>query len=241
MAMVKKLAMAVAGAAFVSLGAAYLDTPTVDAAIVAVGDSGSWLTGSNAIANQGFNMVTVPNSPEPEFSSVSTLSSSVGNLTFSSPAQELVVGSGWKTWSNDYNGEVYYNGDNAPFEITLPDDIVAFDLYLQPEEFGLFDIELTTMSGATSTVSLSQNIQGNGGAEYFGFYATDGDSIKSITIKDKSGGAANGFAVAQLRMAHVPEPLTIGGSAIALAFGWRMRRKRSSSKNTWSKSQSTVK
>jgi len=228
MAMMKKLAMAMAGAALVSLGATYLNTQTAEAAIFAVGDSGSWSTGSNTMESEGFNMVTVSDSPAPELSSVSALSSPFGDLTFSSDAQELVVGSYWKTWSNGYNGEVYYNEGNTSFQITLPDDIVAFDLYLQPEQFNMFDIELTGMNGATTTASLSQSIAGNGGAQYFGFYATNGDTLKTITITDKSGGAANGFAVAQLRVAHVPEPMTIGGSIFALAFGLHMRKKRAS-------------
>ncbi|HEY9634587.1 MAG TPA: PEP-CTERM sorting domain-containing protein [Coleofasciculaceae cyanobacterium] len=231
MSKLKKLSMAVAGAAFVSLGAAYVNPSAANAAIVAVGDSGSWTTGSNTLANQGFNMVTLPKSSATELSSFSTLGSPFGNLNFSSPVEKRVIGSSWNTWSNGYTGEVYYNKGASTLEIALPPDIVAFDLYVEPEVFDFFEIAVTAMNGVTSTATLSQRVTGDSGAKYFGFYATGGDLIKSITLIDKSGGAANGFSIAQLRVSPVPEPFTIGGSLLAVCFGWGMRKKLASSKD----------
>lgn len=228
---VKKLSMALAGAAFVSLGAAYANAPAASAAIMTVGDSGSWTTGTNELSNQGLNMVTLPNSGKPDLSSFSTLSSPFGDLSFSSQVEKRVIGSSWNTWSNNYAGEVYYNKGGSSLQITLPANIVAFDLYVEPEVFDFFEIAVTATNGKTSLATLSQNVSGDAGAKYFGFYATDGDLLKSITLIDKTGGAANGFALAQMRVSPVPEPFTIGGSLLAIGLGWRMKKKLASSKN----------
>jgi hypothetical protein len=229
---VKTLSMAVAGAAVVSLGGACLNSSAANAAIMAVGDSASWITGTNELANQGFNMVSLPNSSAPDKSSFSTLASPFGNLSFGSEVEKHIIGSGWNTWSNGYQGEVYYNKGASSLEIKLPPGIIAFDLYIEPEVLDFFEIAVTATNGKTSTANLSQNVNGDGGAKYFGFYGTDGDLIQSITLIDKSGGAANGFAMAQLRVAPVPEPITMGGSVLALCLGWGMRKKRKSSKST---------
>lgn len=228
---VKTLSMAVAGAAVVSLGTACLNPSAAEAAIMAVGDSASWITGTNELANQGFNMVSLPKSSVSEKSSFSTLSSPFGNLSFGSEVEKRVIGSSWNTWSNDYQGEVYYNKGASSLQITMPPGILAFDLYIEPEVFDFFEIAVTATSGKTSTTNLSQNVNGDSGAKYFGFYGTDGDLIQSITLIDKSGGAANGFAMAQLRVAPVPEPITMGGSVLALCLGWGMRKKLRSSKS----------
>jgi hypothetical protein len=226
----KKLSMAVAGVACISLGAAYTNAPAASAAIVAVGDSSSWVTGSNAISNLGYNMVTVADDPSVPggFTPVTTLSSPVGSLAFDSPVQKAYIGSGWNTWSNGYTGEVYYNGGDTTLTIALPSSIVAFDLYVEPTAHDLFEIAVTAVNGTTT--SLSQFVSGKADAKYFGFYATDEDTISSITIADKSGGLAAGFAIGQLRVASVPEPLTVGGTLVALGFGLLMRKKMGSSR-----------
>lgn len=232
MTTMSKFSMAIAGAAFVSLGVACVNAPAVNAAIVAVGDSGSWVAGSNTLANQGFNMVNVSDNNAPNLGLISTLSSPVGNVTLGSEVEKRTIGSSWNTWSNGYSGDVYYNRGATNLEITMPFDVAAFDLYLQPEQYKMFEIAVTVMtSTGLTTTTLAQNIDGKGGAKYFGFYGTDGDVLKSITITDKSGGAAKGFAFAQMRIAPVPEPLMIGGSLLALGFGWRMKKKLASSKS----------
>jgi len=197
--------------------------PAAKAAIFSVPDSGSWVPpGTNTLSNLGFNMVEVPNDPsQPEFSFISTLSSPLGNLTFSPEVQKRDVPESWQTWSHGYNEEVYFSGFNvATTTITLPFGIGAFDLYVEPNNFNLFEIAVTAMDGTTTT--LSQEVNGFGGAKYFGFYATDEDMLATITVTDQSGGAAGGFAVGELRLAAkavpeaVPEPASTLG---VLAFG----------------------
>lgn len=226
----KKLSMTAAGVAFIALGSAFAKTPSAEAAILSVDNSGSWITGANTISNLGFNMVTVPNdlSVPGGNTPVTTLSSPLGNLTFSPEVQKVYIGSGWATWSNGYTGEVYSNAGATTTTITLPFGIGAFDLYVEPNTFNLFEIAVRAVNGTTTT--LSQLVDGLGGAQYFGFYSTDGDSISSITVSDRSGGNAGGFAMAQMRLAakSVPEPAsTLGLLAFcAIAAGSvPMRRK----------------
>ncbi|GET39697.1 PEP-CTERM sorting domain-containing protein [Microseira wollei] len=217
---VKKLLMAAAGATFLSLGASLAKAPPAEAAIFSVDDSGSRISGSNTISNLGFNMVAVPNGDEPLFSNLSSLSSPLGTLSFSSPVNKRGIGNGWATWSNGYTGEVYFNNGSTTTTITLPSLIGAFDLYVEPNLFSLFEIKITAIGGTTTT--LSQFVNGFAGAKYFGFYATDGEQISSITITDKSG-SAGGFAFGQMYLAQqiqaVPEPASVLGLLAVGAIG----------------------
>jgi PEP-CTERM motif-containing protein len=207
--------------------------PAAKAAIIAVDDSGSWITGTNTIANQGYDLVTVPNGSEPEFSIISTLSSSLGDLTFSPEVDKRFVGSNWATWSNGYTGEVYFSQGSSSLTITLPSAISAFDFYAEPNLFDTFEIVATAQNGVSTT--LSQLVNGDSGAKYFGFYATDGDLISSITITDPSGNA-DGFAVGQLRLAtSVPEPATMLGLLTVASFGVTLRRQQKQQQKATSK------
>jgi hypothetical protein len=177
-----------------------------NAAIVAVGAADSWITGTNTLSNLGFNMVTVPDPALPESSSVTTLSSPVGDLTFGTPTSYLTIGNGWASWSNGYTGEVYFSEPESN-TITLTGGITAFDFYLEPNIFDLFQVTVTAQDGTTIT----QDVNGSGGAEYFGFYGTAGSLISSVTISAPNSG---GFAVGQIRLAgtpNVPEPASVLG------------------------------
>ncbi|MEW5856857.1 MAG: PEP-CTERM sorting domain-containing protein [Cyanobacteriota bacterium] len=218
----KKLSMTAAGVAWISVGGMCANAPPLKAAILAVDNSGSWATGSDTLSKLGFNMVQVANSSEPEFSIISTLSSPLGNLTFSPLVQKMNINSGWTTWSHGYTGEVYFSGWNVvTTTITLPTGISAFDLYVEPNLFGLFDIAVTGINGTSTT--LLQTVNGLLGAKYFGFYATEGDLLSTIKITDLSNGAALGFGMAEFRLASrtvaaVPVPESSFGLGI-LAFG----------------------
>jgi hypothetical protein len=100
---------------------------------------------------------------------------------------------------------VYFSNSATSIEIDLPASIAAFDLYVQPDPFGFFDITVTAQDGTTT--SLTQAVNGNAGAKYFGFYGTGGDLIDKITVSSSVG-----FAVGQLRLAKpVPEPASVLG------------------------------
>jgi hypothetical protein len=95
----------------------------------------------------------------------------------------------------------------------MPASVVAFRFYLEPAEFAVrtFDI---------SPGLAGQSIHGGGGATGFGFFATGGDFIHTITISLQASehpDAPNGFAIGEfgIATAAVPEP----GSVTLLALG----------------------
>jgi len=196
-----------------------------EAAIITVNDPGNWVTGANTIANQGFNLIPVPNGAEAVGTDLSSLSFPLGNIEFTGNVNKREIGNGWLTWSNGYMGEVYYSGaDIFTLDIKLP-NLSAFDFYVQPDFQQFATISATAQSGKVIEM-LSQEVDGRGGAQYFGFYSDDPlDPIQSIRITgdERSGG----FAIAQLRGARtavVPTPLLLPGM-IGLGLGlWRRAR-----------------
>lgn len=226
-AVIKRLLITASVAGFMSFS-----STVAKAAILTVDDSGSWATGSNTLTNLGYKMMTVPNSPVAERSFFSILSSPLGNLIFDPEVSKRIVGSSWATWSHGYRGEVYFSGINVrTTTITLPVGISAFDLYVEPGNFDIFEIAVTAMDGTTTT--LSQAVRGRAGAKYFGFYATADDLIATISVTDKTG-TAGGFAIGELRLARknpvsvpIPESTSVFGLLIfgGMGVGSQLRRK----------------
>ena len=100
-----------------------------------------------------------------------------GTLTFSPTVQHREVGRGWSSWSHGYTGDVYYvTGTNLT--ITLPADTVAFYFYAEPN-FSVKDITATAQDGTTSGPI---PVSSSSGARYFGFYATGGATIVTISV-----------------------------------------------------------
>lgn len=233
----KNLAIAL----FAAVGFAAIAALEAKAAIVIVNDSGSWINGANTLENQGFNLIPVLNGTEALGADLSILNLPLGDVEFGSSANNRQVGNGWLTWSNGYQGKVYYAGaDVLTLDIKLP-NLAAFDFYAQPDFQQLSTIAAIAKSGEISDL-LSQTVNGNAGAKYFGFYSDDPlDPIQSIqiTAAEDSGG----FAIAQMRgatakvpvapvpvvpvpAATVPTPLLLPG-LIGLGLGlWRKARSR---------------
>ncbi|UBF28498.1 PTPA-CTERM sorting domain-containing protein [Kovacikia minuta CCNUW1] len=222
----KTRSLSIVGTTLISLS--LFSVPATQAAIIGVSDAGSWATGSNTLSNLGFNMVSVPNSPQAEFGDVSALNSPLGNLSFSRSVNKRVVPTSWISWSHGYTGEVYFTqaiSDPTPFStltITLPAGIGAFDFYAQPNLFGVYSISAAASNGSIIT----QSINGVGGAQYFGFYSDDpSEFLTSIIISAQP--QANGFAIGELRLANpIPTPALLPG-LIGLGLGiWRKRKGR---------------
>jgi hypothetical protein len=190
------------------------------AIIFALDDSHSWVSGTNTLTNLGYTMSEVTDSGLGGYQEVSSLSSPNGNITFSPTVYSAFVPSEWATWSNNYTGEVYWN-QTQTLTIGLP-NLSAFDFYAEPNPFDFFNITATAQDGT----SITQSVSGDAGAKYYGFYATNGNSLQSITISSSAD-----FAVGQFRAAPVPEPLTILGTATALGFGAFFKRKLKSSES----------
>ncbi|MBS1810185.1 MAG: hypothetical protein JST84_18635 [Acidobacteria bacterium] len=116
------------------------------------------------------------------------------NIGFGPALTHRRIGPGfndWKSWSHGYTGDVYQaNGNNAT--IFLPPGTAAFYLYAEPNNFGAFTIQATANDGTTLGPI---PVQGNAGAQYYGFYTTGPAALSSITIE--SAGGAGGFAIGE--------------------------------------------
>ncbi|MGE5386800.1 MAG: autotransporter outer membrane beta-barrel domain-containing protein [Betaproteobacteria bacterium] len=127
------------------------------------------------------NVTTIPGSPVP------------GSLTLATAENKRTVGAGWATWSHGYTGPVYVDSATAN-TLTLPAGVHAFYFYAEPSAFATKTITATTNSGATSGPI---NVNGSSGATGFGFSATAGETITTITIvtNDSSGFAIGEFGI----------------------------------------------
>jgi hypothetical protein len=129
---------------------------------------------------------------------VSGVTGPTGSIGFT-PAlsHDTVPSGGWATWSHGYTGDVYDTAETAdPTQATimLPAGTKAFYLYAEPNDFDNFTVQATAQDGTTSG---PVTVQGNSGAQYFGFYGTGDATIASITItcNDISGFAVGEFGI----------------------------------------------
>ena len=122
----------------------------------------------------------------------SQISGPTGTVRFGPALTHEVAGQGWATWSNGYTGDVYEDTTALPdgnfkITITLPPGTGAFYGYAEPDEFKDYAINATANNGVTSG---DVTVNGDAGARYFGFYATCGHRISSITYVDSGGDSA---------------------------------------------------
>jgi hypothetical protein len=119
-----------------------------------------------------------------QFEDVGDAPGPTGPIGFSQPLTHLRALDTWDTWSHGYAGDVYFRmGDNDHVVITLPPHTKAFYLYAEGWNRATSKpIEAIAQDG-TSTGPIEVN--GDGGAKYFGFYAV-GTELQTITVKDPS-------------------------------------------------------
>ena len=174
-----------AGVGFVDLGTA---APPLQIAGVPVVPFD--LAPQQAIVN-GTDVTSIPGSPIG------------GTLTLNEAMDKVNIGAGWATWSHGYAGPVYTSlvtGTSAVTRtLTLPAGATAFYVYVEPNTFGVFNVECTTNSGVSSGLI---PVNGASGATGFAFYATQGDTLATVTVDvDPAGG---GFAIGEFGVADVP-------------------------------------
>lgn len=139
-----------------------------------------------------YTMQAFPADPTPEGTYESQVNGPTGPVTFGSALQHDVVGSYWATWSNGYTGDVYENdtvlpNGNLEVTVTLPPGTGAFYAYAEPNIFQDFSMSATAKNGPGSGPI---TVYGDAGAQYFGFYATCGHTLSSITYTDSGGDSA---------------------------------------------------
>ncbi len=124
---------------------------------------------------------------------VSNVTGPGGTVGFSPSLTHVRVGQGWATWSHGYTGDVYYTV-GTQITLTLPAGTKAFYFYAEPNTFDVFSVEATAQDGTTSGPI---PVQGDSGAQYFGFYGTGDAALSSITVTttDTSGFAVGEFGI----------------------------------------------
>jgi len=114
-----------------------------------------------------------------EIGEVSGVTDPSGDVTFPEPLDHELVGQGWATWSNGYQGDVYISGEGDTATVDLPAGTHAFYLYAEPNVFADFTVTATSAEGTTSG---PVTVYGESGATYFGFYATGSKTLSRITV-----------------------------------------------------------
>lgn len=133
------------------------------------------------------------------------------SVSFDRPMKLLSLGTGWSTWSHGFTGEVYATG-TSELVLTPAPNTFAIGLAIEPDLVGTLQFSVG-VDGTAITV----DIDGDGGAQWVGFWSDDSTQpIGLLWIRDVAGTAA-GFAVGEVgvytRMT-VPEP-----AAYTMLFG----------------------
>lgn len=127
-----------------------------------------------------------------------------GTLDFDNPLNIRTINSGWSTWSGGYTGQVLYAAGQSSISINLSSNLQALGFYAEPNTQSVFDITLQLISGE----SITQAVDGNGGASFFGFF---GGNVSSISVSTTDNDFAFGDFVSSIaqQTGTVPEPAPI--------------------------------
>lgn len=132
------------------------------------------------------------------------------------------VGSGWGNWSHGYTGSVYHDYNFTPvtsLTLDLPKGVNGVYFFVQGNAA---DAHPFTVSAENGPMLVDAHVTGDGGAAGFLFWATEGDTIRSITIDSDVDFAVGEFGISVI---HTPEPGSLGVIAVTgMLLGKRLRR-----------------
>lgn len=141
----------------------------------------------------------------PEHTLVNQLDAFGTSLVFDADLERVDVPSSWSSWSGGAQPNLLYHFSSFSLTATFAGGPFTggFGFEVQPDLFGVFPMMLTLSDGHT----LTQLVDGFGGAAFFGWTGTD---ITSFTISCVDCSFALGQIAVQDSAAAVPEPATIG-------------------------------
>ena len=116
-----------------------------------------------------------------------------GTVDFSPDVMHLTIPT-WPNWSHGYTGDVYWTALAHSIELTLPAETGAFYFYAQPKTGS------GNITASSNGTDVSQGVESDGGASYFGFYADGTDTISSITITADTDFAVGEFGIASVQV-----------------------------------------
>lgn len=142
-----------------------------------------------------------------------------GTLTFNKDLEGRQVPGSWNTWSGGKTPAVLFLDEETAVNTvigTFNAPQAAFGLEMEPNNFSTFNVTLLLSDGS----SLTQLVDGDGGAKFFGWAA---GAITSFTQSCETG--CEGFATGEIvqgtqRTGSVPSPSTlilIGSGLVGLA------------------------
>jgi len=159
-------------------------------------------------------------------------------LTLANPngATAVSIGDGYSTWCCGYSGQVlrYYPTNYSPLTDTATGNfstaLNAFGIYIEPVDFLFYNVTFALSDGTTVT----QAVNGNHGATFFGFVSTTGITSYTFTLTADPPSSVvtdyNGFAIGDAFLGVATPlptalPLFASGLGALGALGWRKRRK----------------
>jgi hypothetical protein len=146
--------------------------------------------------------------------------STVPTITYPS-GEVLVAGDTWATWSGGYTGDVVYFPGSTQVTFSLK-GAVAFGFEVEPDQFETESLTVTLSNGQSQTIT--DDVNGQSGAQFFGFVGT---GITSVTITDNSG---DSFAIGDFdiqeslgidyRATSASDPLVSAAPSVAKQFNF---------------------
>ena len=131
-----------------------------------------------------------------------------GNLTIEK------IGTGWATWCCGYAGDVVYSPNGLTVENWTISPVAGFGMFIEPDPFSILNITLTLSTGDT----LTQAVNGDHGAAFFGWVGTDVTNLQISSSTD--------FAEGDFFSSSVPEPTAFALFGTVLAGVVLVRRRR---------------